>query len=54
MKTQKATKTTKGNKTTIRNLDPKLYRLARFQALREGITVAQFINQAIAKMLPKE
>lgn len=38
-------------KITIRGLDPRLYRLARIEALREGKTVAQWINLCIRKRL---
>ena len=39
---------------TIRGLDPQLYKLARIEALREGVTIAEWLNNAMRDSLQKK
>lgn len=40
--------------TTIRGLDPDLYRLARAEAIKQGKTIGQWLNEAIKEKLDKD
>ena len=42
------------NKTSIRNLDKELLKQARKDAIDKGITLGQWLNQAVKKMLGKK
>lgn len=39
--------------TTIRGLDRELYKLARVEAVKQGETIARWINEAIKEKLGK-
>jgi len=38
---------------TIRGLDPELYRLARAEAIKQGKTIGEWLNEAIKEKLAR-